>query len=122
MGSLFYKIFYYLLLFVITYLLFVFPSEVIEYLILKRKLYENIQYPQKRLQVFSPASGKPSINKVMSRLDEFMAECYDENGKIIAHDLCGFSLVLVLNYEQGNYFLYIDGDNIIYYGLRSSII
>tara|TARA_B100000131_G_scaffold241036_1_gene233377 strand:+ start:1570 stop:2403 length:834 start_codon:yes stop_codon:yes gene_type:complete len=58
----------------------------IEYLILKRKLYENIQYPQKRLQVFSPASGKPSINKVMSRLDEFMAECYDENGKIIAHD------------------------------------
>ena len=58
----------------------------VEYLILKRRLYENIAYPQKRLQVFSPASGKPSINKVMSRLDEFMAECYDENGKIIAHD------------------------------------
>ena len=58
----------------------------VEYLILKRRLYENIAYPQKRIQVFTPASGKPSINKVMTRLDEFMSECYDENGKIIAHD------------------------------------
>ena len=58
----------------------------VEYLILKRKLYENIQYPQKRIQVFSPASGKPSINKVMTRLQEFIDECYDEDGNIIAHD------------------------------------
>ena len=39
MRSLFYKIFYYLLLFVITYLLFVFPSEVIEYLILNSEIF-----------------------------------------------------------------------------------
>ena len=39
MSSLFYKIFYYLLLFVITYLLFVFPSEVIEYLILNSEIF-----------------------------------------------------------------------------------
>ena len=58
----------------------------VEYLILKRKLYENIQYPQKRIQVFQPASGKPSINKVMTRLQEFIDECYDEDGNIIAHD------------------------------------
>ena len=38
MSSLFYKIFYFLLLFVITYLLFVFPSEVIEYLILNSEI------------------------------------------------------------------------------------
>jgi len=55
----------------------------IEYLILKRKLYENIQYPQKRLQVFSPASGKPSLNKVMSRLDEFIDDCFDDKGELI---------------------------------------
>ena len=58
----------------------------IEYLILKRKLYENIQYPQKRLQVFSPASGKPSLNKVLNRLDEFITDCFDENGVLIEKD------------------------------------
>ena len=58
----------------------------IQYLILKRKLYENIAYPQKRIQVFSPASGKPSINRVITRLQEFMEECYDEDGNIIDND------------------------------------
>jgi|TARA_B100001939_G_scaffold215342_1_gene185192 hypothetical protein len=58
----------------------------IEYLILKRKLYENIQYPQKRLQVFSPASGKPSLNKVMNRLDEFITDCFDDTGQLIQKD------------------------------------
>jgi hypothetical protein len=37
----------------------------VEYLILKRRLYENMMYPQKRIQAFSPASGKPSVNRVM---------------------------------------------------------
>ena len=58
----------------------------VEYLILKRRLYENMMYPQKRIQAFSPASGKPSVNKVMTRLQEFIDECYDDKGKIIAHD------------------------------------
>ena len=58
----------------------------VEYFILKRRLYENMMYPQKRIQAFSPASGKPSVNKVMNRLQEFIDECYDDKGKIIAHD------------------------------------
>jgi len=58
----------------------------VEYFILKRRLYENMMYPQKRLQSFSPASGKPSVNKVMTRLQEFIDECYDDKGKIVAHD------------------------------------
>ncbi len=58
----------------------------VEYLILKRRLYENMMYPQKRIQAFSPASGKPSVNKVMNRLQEFMDECYDDKGKIISHN------------------------------------
>jgi len=58
----------------------------VEYLILKRRLYENMIYPQKRIQAFSPASGKPSVNKVMNRLQEFIDECYDDKGKIISHD------------------------------------
>ena len=58
----------------------------IEYLILKRRLYENMDFPQKRIQTFSPASGKPSINKVMNRLDEFITDCFDENGMLIEKD------------------------------------
>ena len=55
----------------------------VEYLILKRKLYENLQYPQKRIQQFSPASGTPSINRVMKRLSEFIEDGFDEEGKHI---------------------------------------
>ena len=58
----------------------------VEYLILKRKLYENFDYTQKRLQTFSPASGKPSINKVMRRLQEFIEECFDDEGNVIGKD------------------------------------
>ena len=55
----------------------------VEYLILKRRLYENMDFPQKRIQTFTPASGKPSINRVLKRLQEFMDECYDDDGNII---------------------------------------
>ena len=58
----------------------------VEYFILKRRLYENMMYPQKRIQAFSPASGKPSVNRVMVRLQEFIDECYDDKGKIISHE------------------------------------
>ena len=58
----------------------------IEYLILKRKLYENFDYPQKRVQTFTPANGKPSINRVMNRLQEFIEECFDDEGTVIDKD------------------------------------
>jgi len=54
----------------------------VEYFIVKRKLYENTDFPQKRIQTFTPANGKPSINKVNRRLEVFMTECYDEDGNI----------------------------------------
>ena len=44
----------------------------VEYVILKRKLWENTDFPQKRIQKFSPANGKPSINRVSKQLDEFI--------------------------------------------------
>ena len=58
----------------------------VEYFIVKRKLYENTDFPQKRVQKFVPANGKPSINKVLMRLQKFMEECYDKDGNIIPHD------------------------------------
>ena len=53
----------------------------VEYFIVKRKLWENAMFPQKRVQKFSPASGKPSMNKVSNRLNTFLNEAFAENGK-----------------------------------------
>ena len=48
----------------------------VEYFIVKRKLYENLDFPQRRVQTFIPANGTPSINKVVSELKVFMDDCF----------------------------------------------
>ena len=53
----------------------------VEYFIVKRKLYENVDFPQRRVQKFTPANGKPSINQVVKRLDEFMTESFKSDGE-----------------------------------------
>ncbi len=52
----------------------------VEYFIVKRKLYENCDFPQKRVQKFVPASGKPSMNKVIKGLDMFVNNVFDNDG------------------------------------------
>ena len=52
----------------------------VEFIILKRKLHEDIPYPQKRIIKFVPASGKPTINKVMMKFDAFVESCFDKQG------------------------------------------
>ena len=52
----------------------------VEYFIVKRKLWENAMFPQKRVQKFVPASGKPSLNKVANRLDIFLNTAFDDEG------------------------------------------
>ena len=44
-------------------------------------MYENLDFPQKRVQKFVPANGKPSINKVVTRLDNFITECFNSDGE-----------------------------------------
>ena len=53
----------------------------VEYFIVKRKLYENLDFPQKRVQKFTPANGKPSINQVVKRLDEFLKDGFNDDGE-----------------------------------------
>ena len=48
----------------------------VEYFIVKRKLYEKVDFPQRRIQTFSPASGKPSINKLMNTFNQFIDESF----------------------------------------------
>ena len=53
----------------------------VEYFIVKRKLWEEAMFPQKRVQKFSPASGKPSMNKVAVKLNKFLDEAFTEDGE-----------------------------------------
>ena len=48
----------------------------IEYFIVKRKLYEKVDFPQRRVQTFVPANGTPSINKVTNNIKAFIDECF----------------------------------------------
>ena len=52
----------------------------VEYFIVKRKLYENVDWPQKRVQKFSPASGTVSMNKVARKLSKFIDEGFNDDG------------------------------------------
>ena len=58
----------------------------VEYFIVKRKLYEKVDFPQRRVQTFSPASGKPSINKVMNNLNQFIDESFVEGEYNMEHN------------------------------------
>ena len=40
-----------------------------------------MDFPQKRVQKFIPASGKPSINKVSNRLDVFLNQAFTNEGE-----------------------------------------
>ena len=52
----------------------------VEYLIVKRKLYENMDFPMKRFQVYEPANGKPSLNKMSKKLDNFVDSVFNMDG------------------------------------------
>jgi len=59
----------------------------VEYFIVKRKLWEEAMFPQKRVQKFSPASGTVSMNKVAKRLDLFLELAFDDNGARISDNI-----------------------------------
>ena len=58
------------------------PNDIIvEFIIFKRKLYDDIPYHQKRIVKFIPAAGKPTMNKTKARFGFFLDACFDKNGK-----------------------------------------
>jgi hypothetical protein len=50
----------------------------VEYFIVKRKLYEKVDWPQKRVQSFVPANGTPSMNKVLTNLNNFIKDGFED--------------------------------------------
>jgi RecB family exonuclease len=57
------------------------PEQIdIEFFIVKRKLYENLDFPQKRIQIVEPASGKGKRNKAVSHITEFINTVFNADG------------------------------------------
>jgi len=54
------------------------PKDVsVEFIIFKRRLYENTDFPQKRIQRIMPASGTVTVNETLCQLKEFVVACFD---------------------------------------------
>ena len=57
------------------------PEQIdVEFFIVKRKLYENLDFPQKRIQIVEPASGKGKRNKAVSHITEFINTVFNPDG------------------------------------------
>ena len=52
----------------------------IKYFIVKRKLIEGFMYPQKRIQEFVPASGKPTRYKLLKDIESFISAGFNSDG------------------------------------------
>jgi hypothetical protein len=53
----------------------------VEYFIVKRKIWENQEYPIPRVQSFKPASGKTKRKQAIDNFNAFVQDCFDESGK-----------------------------------------
>jgi len=55
----------------------------IEFFIVKRKLYENLDFAQKRIQLFQPAAGKIKLKRATTAINDFIKECFSTKGDIL---------------------------------------
>ena len=59
------------------------PDDIeIEFFIVKRKIYENSEFPQKRVQLFTPPSGKIKTKRAITGLTSFIEEAFERDGTI----------------------------------------
>lgn len=52
----------------------------VQFMILKRKLYENAEFPQPRIQIFRPAHGVMKMKKAAYNMSKFVTECFTQEG------------------------------------------
>lgn len=53
----------------------------VEFFILKRKLYENVSFPQSRIQTFTPTHTQSAISDALGGFIKFVQECFTPNGE-----------------------------------------
>ena len=52
----------------------------VEFLIVKRKIFESEDFVIKRVQIHKPAAGKVKLNRVTKSIEEFIEQAFDWNG------------------------------------------
>ena len=52
----------------------------VEFFILKRKLYENVDFPQSRIQIFEPMHNKQAVIATINDFGTFVSECFKSDG------------------------------------------
>jgi hypothetical protein len=52
----------------------------VEFMIVKRKVFESDLYVIKRVQIFKPTSGKVKLNRVAKTINSFLEQAFDRNG------------------------------------------
>lgn len=52
----------------------------VEYLIVRRKINEKLQFVPKRIQQFVPSNGSKSMKKSVESFNRFITECFDDEG------------------------------------------
>ena len=53
----------------------------VEFFIVKRKIWEQSEYPIPRIQNFKPASGKNKSKQALDNFNNFIKDCFDDVGK-----------------------------------------
>lgn len=90
----------------------------VEFFIVKRKLYEDVAFPQQRIQRISPADGKLSMKEVESSFIDFINNGFDKDGEYNKEAVyfknpgkgrknCKFCVFKTLKNKEGE--LYCDG-------------
>jgi hypothetical protein len=54
----------------------------VEFFIIKRKIYTESEFPQKRVQIFIPPSGKIKTKKAVNAVTKFIEEAFETDGSI----------------------------------------
>jgi len=58
------------------------PDDIhVEYIIVRRRINEDLEFKPKRIQTFAPACGKPTINKVTKLFLDFVETCFTKEGE-----------------------------------------
>jgi len=55
----------------------------VEFFILRRKLYENVSFPQSRIQTFVPNHNQRAVATVLNTFSEFIGECFTADGRFV---------------------------------------
>jgi len=86
------------------------------YFIVKRKLVEGAMFPQRRVQEFIPASGKPTRNKLKRSLNEWVGMCFDKDGNY--NETRTYPAVAGKNKKNCKYCDFADRDDLCPYAKR----